>query len=90
MKGSDLRESFRRWLVSACGGCDVQTGYVDGKKNEDGGWPCGTCFIELLHQLGLDSKQLEYSDHNQEIDRCNEVWRAVLQIRDAKLEEVGE
>lgn len=67
------REKLRQWLVKYTNGCDVQSG-----------WPCGTCAIDLLKDLGLDSNKPEYNEHNDEIDRCNEVWRAILQIRDAK------
>ena len=74
------RESFRRWLVKYTK-CSIQEG-ADGK-----GYPCGTCTMSLLTGLGLDSHSKEYQEHNKDEvrDRHNEVWRAILQIRDAKL-----
>ena len=65
------KEELRQWLVKYTAGCDLQDG-----------WPCGTCFIALLDRLGLDEKQEEYHEHNEKIDRANEVWRAILQIRE--------
>lgn len=73
------RENFRRWLVDSCGGCDVQ------EATDGTGWPCGTCVIDLLNRMGLDSSKPEYSEKNEEPDRHNEVWRAILQIRDAEI-----
>jgi hypothetical protein len=46
------------------------------------GWPCGTCFFDLLRRIGLNEDAPEYHAHNDPVDRANEVWRAVLQIRD--------
>lgn len=66
------KEDLRKWLVKYTY-CDIQDGY-----------PCGTCFIELLNQLGLDSSKKEYNEHNKPSDRANEVWRAILQIRETK------
>jgi hypothetical protein len=50
--------------------CDVQNG-----------WPCGTCFLSTLSEV-LDNTNPEYHNHNEPIDRDNEVWRAILQIRE--------
>ena len=77
------REELRLWLAKYAG-CESQSGYVRGEK-EDYGWPCGTCLIYLLGKIGLISRKKEYQEHNDKVDRANEVWRAVLQIRDAKL-----
>jgi hypothetical protein len=63
------REEFRTWLVRFSL-CDVQDG-----------WPCGTCTVELLTKLGLTRSKDEYSKHNNPVDRINEVWRAIIQIR---------
>lgn len=75
-----MREGLRRYLVRATD-CAIQES-VDGK-----GWPCGTCFMNLLTELGLDSSKPEYAENNGlrdgKTDRFNEVWRAILQIRDA-------
>jgi len=72
------REAFRQFLVEQTG-CEVQDG-ADGN-----GWPCGTCTMELLNRMGLDEGDPEYHERNPEHDRHNEVWRAILQIRDANL-----
>lgn len=66
------KEDLRKWLVKSTAGCNIQ-----------GGWPCGTCTIDLLTRLGLDPHEPEYSKRNEFPDRANEVWRAILQIRDA-------
>jgi hypothetical protein len=66
------RERLRRFLVRETGGCVVQDG-----------WPCGTCFMEYLDRLGLDKDKADYRDANDPPDRHNEVWRAILQIREA-------
>jgi hypothetical protein len=79
-----IREEFRFWLVRAVGGCEIQGGYIRGKK-QNCGWPCGTCLIHLFKKIGLNPRKKEYQERNDEVDRLNEVWRAVLQIRDAKL-----
>ena len=63
------REELRQWLVKWTD-CDIQNG-----------WPCGTCVMNLLDKLGLDKKRKEYSEHNEKIERHNEVWRAILQIK---------
>lgn len=42
------------------------------------GWPCATCTFSVLKQLGLK----EDGEHNNPIDRFNEVWRGILQIRE--------
>jgi len=74
----EAREELRKWLVKYTG-CGVQEG-INGKN-----YPCGTCFMALLDSLGLDGHNPEYEEHNKPVDRHNEVWRAVLQIRDAEL-----
>lgn len=67
---AETRVAFRKFLVKATG-CSIQ-----------GGWPCGTCTMQLLTDLGLDSDEPEYKERNEEPDRHNEVWRAILQIRE--------
>lgn len=79
-----IREGLRNIAVIISGGCEVQTGYVKGKKSKNG-WPCGTCFMAGLELIGLTPKSKEYHEQNEKPDRANEVWRAILQIRDAKL-----
>lgn len=74
---SEAREELRKWLVDYTG-CDIQEG-------EGGGWPCGTCACDLLGSIGLTPSNGQYAEHNKPVDRINEVWRAILQIRDAKL-----
>jgi len=65
------REALRQILVYGTNGCEIQNG-----------WPCGTCTCALLNKLGLDSKKKEYRTHNDKVDRINEVWRALIQIRE--------
>ena len=67
-------EALRVALVEATT-CAIQES-TDGK-----GWPCGTCACALLAAL-LPHTAAEYGEHNDPIDRVNEVWRAILQIRD--------
>lgn len=69
------KEELREWAVKNTAGCSIQAD----------GWPCGTCFIHLLGGLGLDANNNRYHEHNDPVDRANEVWRAVLQIRESKL-----
>jgi len=64
------KEELREWLVKYTAGCAVQDG-----------WPCGTCAVHFLEQLGLKSSKDDYHEHNKPVDRINEVWRAILQIR---------
>jgi len=71
----DFVEDVRRALIRATGGCAVQES-TDGRA-----WPCGTCTCGLLASLMPESAP-EYSRHNDPVDRVNEVWRAILQIRD--------
>jgi hypothetical protein len=74
---SQCREELRQWLEKWTG-CVVQTGFdKNGKYDETGGWACGTCTCYLLGCLGVH----EVGRHNKPIDRVNEVWRAILQIR---------
>ena len=68
-------EDLRLALINGTGGCCLQEG-ADGKE-----WPCGTCACSLLGSL-MSPTAPEYSEHNDPIDRVNEVWRAILQIRD--------
>ncbi len=42
-----------------------------------GSWPCGTCTTDFLTEIGVR----EDGEHNDDVDRVNEVWRAILQIR---------
>jgi hypothetical protein len=72
------REDLRKWLIKYTG-CEIQ------ESNNGKSYPCGTCTVDLLKRIGLNSRKKEYKDHNEEIDRINEVWRAILQIRDAKI-----
>ena len=67
------REALRQWAVKETK-CDIQSH----------GWPCGTCFMALLTRIGLDSTKEEYNEKNEDHDRHNEVWRAILQIKEAK------
>jgi hypothetical protein len=68
-------EELRLALVNGTNGCGLQEG-ADGKA-----WPCGTCTCALLGSL-MPTTAPEYLRHNEPIDRVNEVWRAILQIRD--------
>lgn len=74
----DAKKSFRNWLVKYTN-CKIQEG-KDGMT-----YPCGTCAIALFDSMGLNEKGKEYKVHNKPIDRSKEVWRAILQIRDAKI-----
>jgi hypothetical protein len=67
-------EALRVALVEATT-CGIQES-ADGKD-----WPCGTCTCALLAKL-LPCTAREYREHNDPVDRVNEVWRAILQIRD--------
>ncbi len=66
------RKGLQKYLVKETD-CEVQDG-----------WPCGTCFMGLLNRLGLDDTHPDYKVHNDDHERHNEVWRAILQIREAK------
>ena len=72
------REELRKWAIKVAGGCDIQSGAGD-KKN----YPCGTCFNSGLGRL-LKEKNPLYKEHNKPVDRINEIWRGLLQIRDEK------
>jgi hypothetical protein len=78
----EAKEELRKWAVKYTGGYDLQSG----------GWPCGNCFINLLIGIGLDKNDPQYHKHNPgPISRINEVWRAVLQIRETvKIDRQGE
>ena len=62
------KEGLKNFLVHGTE-CELQSG-----------WPCATCTVNFLDQLGIK----EDGDHNENIDRVNEVWRAILQVREAK------
>ena len=62
----EARDKLREWIATYTM-CEVQKG-----------WACGTCLIEFLVELGV----YEDKQHNKPIERCNEVWRAILQIRE--------
>jgi len=81
------REDLRKWLVKYTADCVVQSGCDAKGKHKDFGWPCGTCTINLLNELGLIHNG-EYRAHNKPTDRINEVWRAILQIREAEIKEI--
>jgi len=68
-----VREEIREALVGGTG-CGIQDG------QDESNWPCGTCTLDLLERLGV-----EEGEHNDPVDRANEVWRAILQIRDKDL-----
>jgi len=68
-------EDLRLALIKGAGGCAIQEG-ANGKS-----WPCGTCVCALLGSV-MPHAAPEYSRHNEPVDRVNEVWRAILQIRD--------
>lgn len=72
------REELRKWAVKWTK-CGIQEG-IDRKE-----CPCGTCFCALLENIGLNPRKKEYKEHNVKVDRINEVWRALLQIRDTEL-----
>lgn len=71
---ASLKEQTRRWAIAVSGGCDVQES-ADGKL-----WPCGTCFTYGIAALGANAN----GQHNNPPDRTNEVWRAILEIRDTQ------
>jgi len=79
-----IREKIRELAIEISGGCVLQEGEGDGKP-----YPCGTCFCAGLGQL-IDEESEAYKDHNQEVDRINEVWRFLLQLRDEKYKEPKE
>ena len=68
------KEALRKWAVKYTGGCNIQED-IEGR-----GWPCGTCFCSLLGELGIE----EDGEHNKEVDRTNEIWRGILQLRDMR------
>ena len=73
------REDLRKWPVEYTG-CEIQN------RKDKMTYPCGTCFCHLLQEIGLDAQKKEYKEHNKPVDRMNEVWRAILQIRDHKID----
>ena len=74
-KARQFVEDLRTALIKATSGCTIQQG-ADGKD-----WPCGTCVCGLLGSL-LPHDASEYTQRNDPPDRVNEVWRAILQMRD--------
>ena len=76
VKNKRAREDLRKWLIKYTK-CELQEA-KDGKA-----YPCGTCVIALLNDIGLHPRKKEYKEHNNPVDRMNEVWRAILQVRDA-------
>lgn len=70
----NARDGLRRWLVESTG-CAIQ----------HTGWPCGTCTLDLLSRIGLTANHPHYASRNPGHDRRNEVWRAIIQIREAAL-----
>lgn len=70
-----LIENIRTNLVEATSGCAIQQSAC-GEK-----WPCGTCVCAVLGEM-LARDAAEHSQHNDPVDRINEVWRAILQMRD--------
>jgi hypothetical protein len=77
------REEMRQWLVKYTH-CKAHDGYI-GHEMHDASWPCGTCVMAFLSELGLTDEDEQYHVHNAAIDRLNEVWRAILQIRETDL-----
>ena len=73
-------DDLRELLIKHTGGCAIQE---DKRGNL---WPCGTCVCALLGSV-LDEGAPEYAEHNEPVDRINEVWRAILQMRDASTDE---
>jgi hypothetical protein len=70
---AEFINDIRLALVNATA-CEAQEG-ADGSF-----WPCGTCTCAFLATIIREDK--DYYDHNAPPDRINEVWRAILQIRD--------
>lgn len=74
MTKKETREAIKElktWLVKWTK-CDIQSV----------GFPCGTCTCNFLGLIGLNPKEEAYTEHNSPVDRANEVWRAILQIRE--------
>jgi hypothetical protein len=61
---------LRKLLVKYSGGCSIQNGY-----------PCGTCLTNIFSDL-LTVDAPEYNEHNDPVDRVNEIWRGILQMRE--------
>ncbi|NQU84072.1 MAG: hypothetical protein HQ536_05175 [Parcubacteria group bacterium] len=74
----EAREDFRSWLIEYTH-CEIQEG-ENGKA-----YPCGTCVTALFKSIGVNSENPEYDEHNEKVDRLNEIHRAILQLRDTKL-----
>lgn len=75
---AEKREEFRAFLVEMTG-CTIHAGR-DGKV-----WPCGTCAQHLFSAMGLDQTDPQYIESNELVTRHNEIWRGIIQIRNAKL-----
>ena len=70
MKNKDKAKAIleiQEWLLKWTNDCDIQ-----------GGFPCATCTTNLLSKLGVK----EDGEHNNPVNRVNEVWRGILQIRE--------
>lgn len=70
------REELRQWAIKVARGCNVQKGDGYGRC-----YPCGTCFIDGLKRIMKENNPI-IDEHNEPVDRFNEIWRAILQIRD--------
>jgi len=73
MKAAEKKRAIKElkeWIIKYTHGCVVN----------NGGWSCGTCTCALLQDLGIK----ENGEHNKPVDRVNEVWRAILQLRGDK------
>ena len=77
------REEMRRWLVKYTN-CRLQSGHIRSHMR-DFSWPCATCVLAFLTELGLTDDDEHYHEHCAPPDRRNEVWRAIMQIREADL-----
>lgn len=62
------RNAFKTFLVKYTK-CELQDG-----------WPCGTCTCNFLAKLGVK----EDKKHNRPMNRINEIWRGILQMRGIK------
>jgi hypothetical protein len=71
------REKMLSSYIVKWTGCTIQGGFDAKGKLQDCGWPCGTCTCDLFGRLGVH----ENKRHNEPVDKVNEAWRAILQIR---------
>tara|TARA_Y100001951_G_C11151265_1_gene189350 strand:+ start:215 stop:469 length:255 start_codon:yes stop_codon:yes gene_type:complete len=74
---NEIREDFRKLFIKHSG-CDIQESRGEDNEKE---WPCGTCLNSIFGML-IDEEAEEYEKHNEPVDRINELWRFVLQMRD--------